>query len=150
LFKESGIDFGGFCGTLKFWKNMDFDDVNTSSTICTWDTWYRMCRKKNIYIYGAKPSPPDWVSKIYRGVKSQTWVKNGGSKFPTLARTYFEGGSVLSKKWSPTIINNKDLSSYIRFGIWGEDFMLRSPHLSALFDEKSFKNWKFWKFLKLI
>ena len=58
-----------------------------------------------------------------------THPKYGGLKFPTLARTYFEGGPVLSKKWSQTILNNIDLSSYNRFGIGEEDLTLRAPHL---------------------
>ena len=57
-----------------------------------------MCKVTIFSKHGAKPSPPDWVSKICRGMTSQIWVKNGGSKFSTLARTYFDGGPVLSKK----------------------------------------------------
>ena len=77
---------------------------------------------------GTKPSPPDRVSEICRGMKSQIWVKNGGSTFPTLGGSCIEARPVLSKKWSPGILNNIDLSSYTRFGIWGGDFMLRSHH----------------------
>ena len=76
---------------------------------------------------GAKPSPPDWVSKLYRGMKSQISVKNGGSKFPSLGWMCIRSRLVPSKKWSPRILNNIDLSSYTRFGIWDGDFMLRSP-----------------------
>jgi len=36
-------------------------------------------------------------------MKSQIWVKNGGSKISILVRTYFGGGPVLSKKWGEAL-----------------------------------------------
>ena len=119
LFKESVIVFGWFYGTLEFWKNMDFDDDNTSSTIYTWDTWSRIFRK----IYENNTGCTGY--KRYR-----TYMRS------RRYRRYRRSRNLMEERASPPIPAqsrnarcNIDLSSHIRFGIWGGDFIVGSPHI---------------------